>query len=89
MSGVYNTLSNKYFVDEFYFANIVQPLRDMAEFLWAFVDVKIVDGAVNAVGELCRFVAGSASFKMTGSVHRHAMVLVVGLACLLSVMVLS
>ncbi|MEI6832604.1 MAG: NADH-quinone oxidoreductase subunit L [bacterium] len=89
LSGVYNTLSNKYFVDEFYFANIVQPLRDMAEFLWAFVDVKIVDGAVNAVGELCRFVAGSASFKMTGSVHRHAMVLVVGLACLLSVMVLS
>ena len=89
LSGVYNTLWNKYFVDEFYFANIVQPVRDMAEFLWAFVDVKIVDGAVNAAGEMCRFVAGSVSFKMTGSVHRHAMVLVVGLACLLSVMVLN
>ena len=88
-SGIYNTLWNKYFVDEFYFANIVQPLRDMAEFLWAFVDVKIVDGAVNAAGELCRLVAGGVSFKMTGSVHRHAMVLVVGLACLLSVIVLN
>lgn len=88
-SGVYNTLWNKYYVDEFYFANIVQPIRDMAEFLWAFIDVKIVDGAVNGVAEMCRFVAGSVSFKMTGSVHRHAMVLVIGLVCLLSVMVIN
>ena len=88
-SGVYNTLSNKYFVDEFYFAKIVQPVRDIAEFLWAFVDVKIVDGAVNGVAELSRFLAGTISFKMTGSVHRHAMVLVVGLVCLLSVIVFN
>jgi NADH-quinone oxidoreductase subunit L len=88
MSGVYNTLSNKYFVDEFYFAKIVQPVHDMAEFLWAFVDVKIIDGAVNGVGEFCRFIAGTLSFKMTGSIHRHAMVLVLGLVCLLSALVI-
>lgn len=89
MSGVYNTLWNKYFVDEFYFAKIVQPVRDMAEFLWAFVDVKIVDGAVNGAAEFCRFIAGTVSFKMTGSIHRHAMVLVLGLVCLLSALVVN
>lgn len=89
MHGVYNTLSNKYFVDEFYFAKIVQPVRDMAEFLWAFVDVKIIDGAVNGAGEFCRFIAGTVSFKMTGSIHRHAMVLVLGLVCLLSALVVN
>jgi NADH-quinone oxidoreductase subunit L len=88
-SRIYETLSNKYWVDEFYFAKIVQPVRDMAEFLWAFVDVKIVDGAVNGVAELSRFMAGSISFKMSGSVHRHAMVLAVGLVCLLSVLVFN
>jgi NADH-quinone oxidoreductase subunit L len=88
-SRVYETLWNKYWVDEFYFAKIVQPVRDMAEFLWAFVDVKIVDGAVNGVAELSRFVAGTLSFKMSGSVHRHAMVLMVGLVCLLSVLVFN
>ncbi|MEI6397163.1 MAG: NADH-quinone oxidoreductase subunit L [Pseudomonadota bacterium] len=88
-SGIYNTLSNKYFVDEFYFANIVQPVRDMAEFLWAFVDVKVIDGAVNGVGELSRFIAGTVSFKMTGSIHRHAMVMAIGLVCLLSVLVFN
>jgi NADH-quinone oxidoreductase subunit L len=88
-SRVYETLSNKYWVDEFYSAKFVQPMRDMAEFLWAFVDVKIVDGAVNGVAEFSRFIAGSVSFKMTGSLHRHAMVLVVGLVCLLSVLVFN
>jgi NADH-quinone oxidoreductase subunit L len=89
MSGVYNTLWNKYFVDEFYFAKIVQPVRDIAEFLWAFVDVKIIDGAVNGAAEFCRFIAGAVSFKMTGSIHRHAMVLVLGLVCLLSALVVN
>jgi NADH-quinone oxidoreductase subunit L len=88
-SGVYNTLSNKYFVDEFYVANVVTPAREIAEFLWAFVDVKIIDGAVNSAGEICRFIAGTVSFKMTGSIHRHAMVLVVGLVCVLSVLVFN
>lgn len=88
-SGVYNTLSNKYFVDEFYVANVVTPVREIAEFLWAFVDVKIIDGAVNSAGEICRFIAGTVSFKMTGSIHRHAMVLVVGLVCVLSVLVFN
>ena len=74
-------------MDEFYFANIVTPVRNMAEFLWAFVDVKIIDGVVNGVAELARFLAGTISFKMTGSVHRHAMVMVVGIVCLLSVLV--
>ena len=86
-SGVYNTLSNKYFVDEFYVEHVVTPVREIAEFLWAFVDVKIIDGAVNSAGEICRFIAGTVSFKMTGSIHRHAMVLVVGLVCVLSVLV--
>ena len=76
-------------MDEFYFAKIVQPVRDMADFLWAFVDVKIVDGAVNGAAEFSRFIAGTISFKMSGSVHRHAMVLVIGLVCLLSALVFN
>lgn len=88
-SGVYNTLWNKYFVDEFYFAAVVKPVREMSEFLWAFVDVKIIDGVVNGTAELCQFMAGAMSFKMSGSMHRHAMVLVVGLVCLLSVLVFN
>jgi len=87
-SGVYNTLQNKYFVDEFYAANIVQPVHDMATFLWKIVDVLVIDGIVNGVGQLCTLTGGLASFRMSGSVHRHAMVLVVGLICLLTVILI-
>ena len=87
MRGTYDTLSNKYYVDEFYDAWIVQPLRDMSEFLWGIFDVKIIDGIVNGVGQVCALAAGLASFRMTGSVHRHSMVLVMGLVVLLVVLV--
>ena len=30
----HNLLSNKYYVDEFYASAIVQPLRDMSQFMW-------------------------------------------------------
>lgn len=83
-AGAYNTLFNKYFVDEFYDAKIVTPLRNMAQFLWKIVDVLVIDGIVNGVGQLCMIVGGLASFRMTGSLHRHGMVLVVGMICLMS-----
>ncbi|MCX6115935.1 MAG: NADH-quinone oxidoreductase subunit L [Proteobacteria bacterium] len=88
-AGIHTTLSNKYYVDEFYGVTFVKTLREMSQFLWAFVDVKIIDGIVNGFAELCRFFGGVLSFKMSGSIHRHAMVLVVGLVCLLSILVFN
>ncbi len=83
----YALLSNKYYVDEIYDAWIVQPLKEMSTFLWSIIDVVVIDGVVNGVGQLCALVGGLASFRMTGSVHRHGMVLVMGLVFLLVVMV--
>ncbi len=85
--GVYDTLYNKYFVDEGYFAAIITPLHEMAGFLWQFIDVQIVDGIVNGVGHFFRFFAALASFKMSGSVQRHATILVAGLVCLLFLLI--
>lgn len=83
----YRTLVNKYYVDEIYDRWIVQPLREMSGFLWSIVDVIVVDGIVNGVGQLMALIAGLISFRMTGSVHRHGMVLVMGLVVLLVVLV--
>ncbi len=83
----YDVLTNKYYVDEFYDAWIVRPLHDMSEFLWAIFDVVLIDGIVNGVGQVCALAGGLASFRMTGSVHRHSMVLVLGLVVLLFILV--
>lgn len=83
-SQIYKTLLNKYYVDELYEALFVKPLRDIAYFLWKIVDVLIIDGIVNGVGQSCALLAGVTSFKMSGSLHRHGMVIVIGLVCMLT-----
>lgn len=85
--AVFATLSNKYWVDEFYFAKLVQPLKNMSLFLWRVVDVVVVDGLVNGLAQFLAFIGGFASFRMSGSVNRHAMLVLFGLLCLLSVFV--
>ena len=83
---LHRTLSNKYYIDEFYGQNIVSPLKEMSTFLWKIVDVKIVDGLVNGVGQACALIGGLISFRSSGSVHRHGMVLMVGVVCLLAML---
>lgn len=82
--GAYDVLLNKYYVDELYEAWFVAPLRDVSQFLWKVVDVVIIDGIVNGVGQACTLVGGLASFRMSGSLHRHGMVIVVGIICMLT-----
>ena len=88
-SGTYRTLQNKYFVDEGYDAAFVRPLKDMSMFLYRIVDVGVIDGIVNGVGQLCMLAGGVLSFRMTGSLHRHGMAIVIGLLCLLSLLIVS
>jgi NADH-quinone oxidoreductase subunit L len=47
--GLYKTLFNKYYIDEFYEENIVQPVFLLAQVARAF-DNYVVDGIVNAAG---------------------------------------
>lgn len=79
------TLANKYWIDELYNKVFVQPLKDMSQFLWKIVDVVIVDGLVNAVAQACAAVAGYVSFSMSGSLHRHAALVILGVVSLLTV----
>jgi NADH-quinone oxidoreductase subunit L len=81
----YKLLLNKYFVDEIYFAKIVTPLKEISTFLFKVIDVVIIDGLVNAVGQIFILVGGVSSFKMTGSMHRYGMAFMLGFFCLLLV----
>jgi NADH-quinone oxidoreductase subunit L len=80
----YQTLLNKYWVDELYGKVFVEPLRDMGAFLYRVFDVIIVDGVVNGLAHATNLVAGVTSFKMSGSLHRHGMVIMLGVVCLLT-----
>ncbi len=80
---LFTLLSNKYFVDELYERVFIRPCREMAHFLWAFVDVIVVDGIVNGIGRACAFSGAFFSLRATGSVHRSGMLMVFGFVFLL------
>jgi NADH-quinone oxidoreductase subunit L len=71
--AMYSIVVNKYYVDEVYDAVIVWPVvRASREFLWKFVDVFMIDGAVNGVGQLVRGSAGGLRRMQTGYVRTYA-----------------
>ena len=82
--GLRNLLLGKYYVDEIYDATIVQPIRIVSEQgLWKVVDVKLIDGAVNGVGQT---VAGSSDLLrrlQTGSVRAYAASVFFGVVAIL------
>jgi len=48
---MYRTLLNKYYVDEFYDAGVVEPLKRLGA-VWDWFDQRVIDGVVRAVGRL-------------------------------------
>jgi NADH-quinone oxidoreductase subunit L len=83
-AAVHRLLANKYYVDEVYDAAIVQPIRIVSEEgLWRGVDVRVIDGAVNGVGEA---IAGASELLrrlQTGSVRAYAASLFLGVVLIL------
>jgi NADH-quinone oxidoreductase subunit L len=83
-SGVHRVLLNKYYVDEFYEAVIVQPVRRLSTgLLWRGVDAGIIDGAVNGVGLVVRGWSAVLRRVQTGSVRAYAMSLFLGVVTIL------
>jgi len=83
--GVHGLLLNKYYVDEIYDAAIVQPIKTAStEGLWRGVDVKLVDGAVNATGYVVGALAAGLRLFQTGSVKSYAAGTFVGVVAILA-----
>lgn len=80
---IYSLLLNKYWVDEVYNKFIINPLREMADFLWRVVDVKVINGFINFLGNTLMFLSSLASLKNSGGLQRYAAVFVLGLVGLI------
>ncbi len=73
-SGLHRLLLGKYFVDEFYDAAIVQPIKRLSTgALWRAVDAGLIDGTVNGVGLVVRGWSAVLRRLQTGSVRAYAM----------------
>jgi NADH-quinone oxidoreductase subunit L len=79
MKGLYNTLLNKYYVDELYASVIVNPLMWIStNFLWKTVDVAGIDGAVNGIADSATAIGDKSRRTQSGNTRSYAVWVVVG-----------
>lgn len=84
MSTLARLSYNKFYVDEIYAAMVVNPLNKLSAFLYKFVDRKVVDGFVNAVGSLGGESAKGLRLLQSGNVGFYVFMMVVGIIALLA-----
>ncbi len=71
--GVYDLIYNKYFVDEFYDATVVEPVVDGSrQLLWRVSDVQVIDGAANGIGSTARRIGGILRRAQSGYIRSYA-----------------
>lgn len=80
LNPLYRLSFHKYWLDELYLSLFVKPGHRLALFIHKIIDSKIIDGFVNGLGQRLLAIATTTSNGMTGNVHRHALVFLLGLA---------
>jgi NADH-quinone oxidoreductase subunit L len=88
MRGAYNTLSNKYYVDEFYGAAIIWPIvKFSTSFLWKTVDAGIIDGTLNESAAAAGDVSNTFRRMQSGNIRSYAGWVAIGAAAVIAFMV--
>jgi NADH-quinone oxidoreductase subunit L len=79
-AGVYRVLSNKYYVDEFYENAIGRPLNWVSDAVFLKLgDRFLIDGTLHGLAALAQGTAGLLSRVQTGSLHKYALLVLVGM----------
>ncbi len=77
--AVHELLFNKYYVDEFYDATVIDPaVKGSTNFLWKGVDATVIDGAVNGAGRTLQNWAGYLKIIQNGLIRSYAAWIVAG-----------
>jgi NADH-quinone oxidoreductase subunit L len=85
VSGLYNLLDRKYFMDDLYIRGFAAGGRRFGNFLWhkgdeLIIDGVLVNGTANSIGKL----AGVMRQIQTGYLYTYAFAMIIGLTMLLS-----
>jgi len=71
--GIHTLIYNKYFVDEFYDATVVEPMVDGSrQLLWRVADVQVIDGVANGIGSTARGLGGILRRAQSGYIRSYA-----------------
>jgi len=80
LEGVYKFVLNKFYVDEFYFSKIIQPVVEGSKGLWMYIDVNFIDKATYMISDLSKEAGDGARSLQNGNMQQYAMYIVLGVA---------
>lgn len=85
----YRLVQNKYYVDEFYNAVVVVPVRKISDLFYLFMDLKVIDGAINGTAKF--FTGLSADWRklQTGVIQDYAIFSIAGIILILAYVLLK
>jgi len=88
LGALYETVLNKYYVDEIYASVFVKPLIDASRtILWQGVDRKVIDDTVNNAAEGARHVSDEVRHMQSGNLRSYAGWIAAGSALVIAYMV--
>ncbi len=84
MQGITKTVYNKYYVDEIYNSLITKPLNGASAFFYNIIEKLGIDGSVNNVGVLTRWMSNTLRRTQQGSVDVYFFAMVVAIVLILA-----
>jgi NADH-quinone oxidoreductase subunit L len=87
-SSFYAGSLHKWYVDELYEAWFVRPTLEGARDLWQWVDVRIIDGAVNGFAAVVNLWSRALRLTQSGEVQHYALAMAVGAVMIMGVYLL-
>lgn len=81
--SMHSLIYHKYYIDEFYAAVITRPLDRISVLLESVVELKVIDGIVNAFGRFTQWVGSKIRLLQTGNVDFYLFIMVIGLVLIL------
>lgn len=81
---LYRAVEGKYFVDEFYFGKIINPLIGLSKDLWVYVDVNFIDKITYWISDFVRSAADAFKSTQNGNMQSYAMYITLGVVVILS-----
>ena len=80
---VYEAVAAKYWVDEFYFGRVINPLIDLSKGLWAYIDVNFIDKATYSAADLVKSASKGFRSIQNGNLQHYALMVSLGLVLLM------
>lgn len=86
-TSVYKLLLNKYYLDELYFASVIDPIvNGSRKVLWKIFDVKIIDGFVNGLAKATTKAGSAVRQLQTGVVQNYGLLMFAGIIFILALL---